>query len=495
MRLVRIAHSRDLDPCRGTPSASRQTSPNVALAARRRVVTPIVFGTIVTALLLLAPSMALAGEDTRDLFTRLREDYGLLGGAVGAFVGGLLTCATPCVYPMIAITVSIFGAKQAESRRQAILLSLSFVLGIAVLFTTLLVGAALTGSLFGSALQKWWVYVGIAIVMAAMAASMFGAFELTLPEGLMQRLSGVGGVGYGGAFALGLVSSLIAAPCTGPVLTGVLLWIGKTQSVVLGALVGLMYSLGLGLPFFLVGAFAVGLPKGGKWMVGVKSFFGTVLFVCALYFLRYAIPAMTKVARHDTMFMVAGAGAILFGIILGAIHLDWSDDGKLVKLRKGLGVFTATVGGFVLWVSIELPPESIAIAHENTANTPGSSSANAPAKPLLAWEHSEKEALEKAQREKRPFMVDFTADWCGACKEFTKHTFSDPRVMERCGNFVAVKFDATDDEDPQVEQVKKKYNVVGLPTVVIFDSTGKEQKRFTEFVPADKFLKAIEGIN
>ena len=153
----------------------------------------------------------------------------------------------------------------------------------------------------------------------------------------------------------------------------------------------------------------------------------------------------------------------------------------------------ATVGGFVLWVSIELPPESI--AHENTANTPGASSANAPAKPLLAWEHSEKEALEKAQREKRPFMVDFTADWCGACKEFTKHTFSDPRVMERCGNFVAVKFDATDDEDPQVEQVKKKYNVVGLPTVVIFDSTGKEQKRFTEFVPADKFLKAIEGIN
>lgn len=490
---MRIAHSRDLEPGRRTPRASGQTLPNVA-PNRRSIITPITLGVIVCALLLLAPTIALADEDTRDLFTRLREDYGLLGGAVGAFIGGLLTCATPCVYPMIAITVSIFGAKQAESRRQAVLLSLSFVMGIAVLFTTLLVGAALTGGLFGSALQKWWVNAGIAIVMAAMAASMFGAFELTLPEGLMQRLSGVGGVGYGGAFALGLVSSLIAAPCTGPVLTGVLLWIGKTQSVVLGALVGLMYSLGLGLPFFLVGAFAVGLPKGGKWMVGVKSFFGTVLLVCALYFLRYAIPAMTKVARHDMMFMVAGAGAILVGIILGAIHLDWSDEGKLVKLRKGLGVLMATVGGFVLWVSIELPPVGPDDGHVTGPIPSGSASATA-AKPLLVWEHSEKEALEKAQREKRPFMVDFTAEWCGACKEFTKHTFLDPRVMERCGNFVAVKFDATDDEDPQVDQVKKKYNVVGLPTVVIFDSTGKERKRFTEFVPAEKFLKAIEGID
>jgi thioredoxin:protein disulfide reductase len=479
---VRIASSRDLESLERTPRSPGQTSSDVARFEPRRFAPPIILGVVVCLLLLLAPAMASAAEDTRDLFTRLREDYGLVGGAVGAFIGGLLTCATPCVYPMIAITVSIFGAKEAQSRKQAVLLSLSFVMGIAVLFTTLLVGAALTGSLFGSALQKWWVNVGIALVMAAMAASMFGAFELTLPEGLMQRLSGVGGVGYGGAFALGLVSSLIAAPCTGPVLTGVLLWIGKTQSVVLGALVGLMYSLGLGLPFFLVGAFAVGLPKGGKWMVGVKSFFGTVLLVCALYFLRYAIPVMEKVARHDTTFMVAAGGAILFGIILGAIHLDWSDEGTLVKPRKVLGILAATAGGFILWVSVEKPPEaSAAVAN--------------PAKPLLTWEHSEKEAYERAQREKRPLMVDFTATWCGACKELAKHTFSDPRVMERAGNFVAVKFDATDDEDPQVEQVKKKYNVVGLPTVVVYDSTGKERTRFTEFVPADKFLQAIEGIN
>ncbi|HRI63582.1 MAG TPA: cytochrome c biogenesis protein CcdA [Polyangium sp.] len=448
-------------------------------------------------LVLLLPTMGLAAEgadeEKKDLFTRLLADYGLAGGALGAFAGGLLTCLTPCVYPMVAITVSIFGAKQAKSRKEAVLLSLSFIMGLAVLFTTLLVGAALTGSLFGSALQKPWVNVLIAIVMGAMAASMFGAFELTLPEGLMQRLSGVGGVGYGGAFALGLVSSLSAAPCTGPVLTDILLWIGKTQNVVLGALVGLMFSLGLGLPFFLVGAFAVGLPKGGAWMVGVKSFFGTVLLVCALFFLRYAIPAMTKVARHDTTFMVAGAGAILLGIIIGAIHLDWHDEGTLVKPRKVLGVLTATFGGFVLWVSIDMPPPEVEVHRE----PPGSSSSAVAAAPPKAfiWEHSEKEAYERAQREKRPLMVDFTADWCGACKEFAKHTFADPRVIEKGANFIPLKFDATNDDDPQVEQVKKKYNVVGLPTVVVFDSAGKERVRFTEFVPAERFLKAIEGIN
>jgi thiol:disulfide interchange protein DsbD len=439
-------------------------------------------------LVALAAFPALGAPDAPDAFTEAVAK-GPVYATLAALAGGLLVSLTPCVYPMIAITVSVFGAKQASSRKQAVLLSLSFVMGIAVLFTTLLVGAALTGNLFGAALQKWWVNVMIALVMGAMAASMFGAFELTLPEGVMQRLSSVGGVGYGGAFALGLVSSLIAAPCTGPVLTGVILWIGKTQSVLLGALVGFCYALGLGLPFFLVGAFAVGLPKGGKWMVAVKSFFGTVLLVCALYFLRYALPVMTKVARHDTMFMVAGAGAILFGILLGAVHLDWSDGGLGVKIRKAVGITAATAGGFVLWVSIELPPEMPDVVATAEAAQGG------PVKKLLHWEHSEKDATERAQREKRPLMVDFTADWCGACKEFTKHTFSDPRVMEKAGDFVAVKFDATDDEDPQVDAVKKKYGVVGLPTVVIFDSTGKERQRFTEFVPAEKFLKALEGIN
>src|SRR5262249_31598544 len=140
------------------------------------------------------------------------------------FLAGLAVNLTPCVYPMIAITVSIFGARQATTRRQALLLSTSYVLGIVALLTPMLVVAGLSGSVFGTALSSRWVNVGLSTVFLAMAASSFGAFEMTLPNSIMQRLSSVGGIGYRGAFVLGLVSSLIAAPCTGPILTSILLW-------------------------------------------------------------------------------------------------------------------------------------------------------------------------------------------------------------------------------------------------------------------------------
>ena len=194
----------------------------------------------------IAPAVALAGEP--DLFTRWVAKGPVFGG-VAAFLGGLGVSLTPCVYPMIAITVSVFGAREAKSRTEAMLLSTSFVFGIVALFTPMLVGAALTGGLFGSLLSNKWVIVGLVTVFLAMSASMFGAFDLTLPESMMQRLSSVGGIGYGGAFLLGLVSGLVAAPCTGPVLTGILLWIGKERSVLLGTIVGASFSVGLGIPF------------------------------------------------------------------------------------------------------------------------------------------------------------------------------------------------------------------------------------------------------
>jgi thiol:disulfide interchange protein DsbD len=426
---------------------------------------------------LLLPAAALAQEP--DAFTRALEKGPFFAG-VAAFLGGLLTAATPCVYPMIAITVSIFGAREATSRRQAMLLSASFVLGIVALFTPMVVGAALTGKLFGTFLSNKWVVLGLVIVFTTLASSMFGAFEMVLPDSLMQRLSAVGGVGYGGAFVLGLVSGLVAAPCTGPVLTGVLLWIGKTQNVALGSVVGATFALGLGLPFFLVGAFAVSLPKGGKWMLGVKSFFGIVILAYAMHLLT-VFPAVRSLARPDTAFRGIAAAAGVVGLLLGAVHVDWNDGGVGTKVRKGLGVALAVVGPALVWTAWELPKEA-------QAATPGAVA--------LTWEHSEQEASARAKTEKRPLLVDFTADWCAACKEIAKETFSDPRVMAKAvaANFVAVKVDATNDEDPQVDAVKGKYKVVGLPTVVIFDSTGRERKRFNEFVGPDSFLAAMESV-
>ena len=384
---------------------------------------------------------------------------------------------------MIAITVSIFGAREATTRRQAMLLSTSFVLGIVALFTPMLVGAALTGSVFGTLLGNRFVILGIVAIFVALSASMFGAFEMVLPDSIMSRLSSVGGIGYGGAFVLGLVSGVVAAPCTGPVLTGIILWIGKSHNVALGGVVGATFALGLGLPFWLVGAFAVALPKGGKWMLGVKSFFGTVMLIVALYFLKNAFPAMKALARPDTTFMLIAGAGVLAGVALGAIHLSWDDGGVAVKVRKVVGVALTTLCGFLLWTATDLPPvEPEAKGAEATAR--------------LTWEHSEQEASARAKSEKRPLMVDFTADWCGACKELAKHTFSDPRVQEKAvsAKFVAVKVDATDVDDPQIEAVKGKYKVVGLPTVVIYDSNGTERKRFNEFVGPESFLAAIEGV-
>lgn len=420
---------------------------------------------------LLTFALLLSGcEIDADKFAKTMNESPLAGTFV-AFAAGLLTCLTPCVYPMIAITVSVFGAKQAKSRAQAMLLSTSYVGGIVALFTPMMIISALTGKVFGTALSNPYVVVGIAVVFAATAASMFGAFEMTLPESWMQRLSGVGGAGYGGAFLLGLVSGLVAAPCVGPILTVILTWIGTTRNIPLGAAVGVSYSIGLGLPFWLVGTFAVGLPKGGKWMVGVKSFFGIVMLIVSLYYLKNAFPVLTKAVQPTTTFAAIAAAAAVFGVVLGAVHLDWSDGGLVVKARKGIGIAASVAGGFLLVVWIGMP------------------------KAQLAWLHNEGEALALSEKEKRPLIVDFTAEWCGACKEMAKETFADPRVMAKAGHFVAVKIDATNEEDPAVASVMAKYEVKGLPTVLLIGSDGKVRKRFVEKVGPDRFLTEIEGID
>ncbi len=418
---------------------------------------------------LAAPAVALAGEP--DLFTQSMQK-GPIFGALGALGGGLAAALMPCTYPMIAITVSIFGAREATSRGQAVLLSTSFVLGIVALFTPMIVGAALTGNVFGTVLANRWVIFGIVAVFVSMAASMFGAFDLTLPDAVTQRLASAGGIGYRGAFVLGMVCGVMGAPCTGPVLLGILTWIANTRNVLMGTVVGMMFSLGLGLPFWLVGAFAVGLPKGGKWMLWIKSFFGVVMLIVALYYLKNAVPALTHLARPDASFLAICAAVTVLGVALGAVHLYWDDGGVVVKARKGAGIVLCVAGIFLFVAGWQMPKGS------------------------LTWEHSEALASSRAKAEKRPLLVDFTATWCGACQELAKETFSDPRVMEKAlaANFVAVKVDATNDDDPQVDAVKGKYQVVGLPTVVIYDSDGKERKRFNEFVGPEPFLAAIEGV-
>ncbi len=419
------------------------------------------------AVLCAGPALAFAGPATGAFGEAVAK--GPLTAGVAAFVSGVLVGLTPCVYPMIAVTVSVFGAREARSRWEGAGLSAAFVLGIVAMFVPLGVAVGLSGGVFGSILNSTFVVVGISVLLFAMAASMFGAFDLALPASLNNRLAQVGGIGMKGAFLLGLCCGPIAAPCTGPFLTGILAWIGRTGSAPLGALAMTAFSLGLGLPFFVVGTFAVQLPKSGRWMVHVKSLMGVILIAVGLYFLAPKLPILTRFASPGWKFTAGAGAAVVAGLLLGAIHRSFEEPGAGIKIRKALGVLLASGGAFLMVAGYLVPERT------------------------LSWERSGAlEARSRAQREGRPFLVDFTAAWCTACHELDKATFAEPRVASEAGRFVAVKVDATDQDDPKVESAMKEFGVIGLPTVVVFDSAGKEAARYTEFVEAPRFLAALE---
>src|SRR3954447_14520286 len=256
-------------------------------------------------------------EHGADLLSR-----GYLVAFATVFVGGFLTSLTPCVYPMISITVSLFGARGDNvSRSRAMALAATYVGGIGAMYTGLGVSFALAGRAFGTFMASPYVMVPIAILFFVMAASMFGAFELALPTGLQTRLSGVGGKGFGGAFLMGLVGGIIAAPCTGPVLASVLAYVATTRSVFLGGSLLFTYALGMGVLFFVIAAFAVSLPKSGGWMDAVKSIFGVIMIVAALYFLRNVSKPLSSYGTHTTSWLLIHVVAIVAGVALGGIHL------------------------------------------------------------------------------------------------------------------------------------------------------------------------------
>jgi thiol:disulfide interchange protein DsbD len=444
----------------------------------------------IAALVAFWPGVALAGaaggSDTGAFQQALQR--GVVVALAASYAFGLATSLTPCVYPMIAITVSVFGAKEAQSRLQGMLLSLTFVIGVVCLFTPMGVASALTGRGFGSALGNPWVVSVIAIVFLALAASLFGAFELALPESLNNRLAAAGGAGYRGAFVLGLLCGLVAAPCVGPFLFGLLGWIATTRNVALGSAAMASYGLGLGTLFFVVGAFAVNLPKAGAWMMGIKWLGGVALAYMALAYVRDGMPrSATTLALQGAPFVaLAGAAAFAVGVVLAGVHVAAerrrSPIARFSKTAKLASILPAVAGLFIVLTWWQGQGRALAADGADKAS-------------IIAWESSETSAVARASAEHKPLLVDFGASWCGACKELEEKTFPDPRVIAQGGRFVALHVDATDDEDPEVGRLRRKYGALeGLPVLVAFGTDGKEAVRFTEFVPPDRLAPALAAV-
>jgi thioredoxin:protein disulfide reductase len=384
-----------------------------------------------------------------------------------ALTAGLLTALTPCVYPMIPITISVFGGK-GVSRGRAFTLATLYVAGIAVMFGTLGTVFALVGRAFGTFLSNPWVIVPMALLFVAMALSMFGAFELNLPVGLQQRLSQVGGRGFTGAFFMGLVGGLIAAPCTGPPLAGMLAYVATTRDAFRGFLLLATYAVGIGVPFWLIAGFSMQLPKSGRWMEAVKSVFGIALLVAALYYLKNVVPALGQLTGRTQAVLFGAIALAVAGVALGAVHLSFHA-GALHRLRKGAGVALAVLGLFVV---------------TNYVLTP---------KVEFAWLRSEPEALTSARAVNRPVVIDFSADWCLPCRELEVKVFAHPDVARAFQDFTLLKIDLSREaEDEALGLLREKYGVETLPAVRVVSPAGKVTAGINQLVEVPEFLEMLE---
>jgi len=406
-----------------------------------------------------------------------------------AFLGGLLTCLTPCVYPLIPITISIFGASSAKSRLGAFGLSCIYIAGISVMFSFLGFLFAATGRVFGQFMSNPWIIGFIAIVFCAFGVSLMGAFNMQLPSALQNKLSGFTGKSSGRTkvFFMGLVAGIIAAPCTGPSLGAILTYIAASGGRWTGIIMLFSFSLGLGFPFLLLGTFSgliASRPKPGPWMDWVKSILGIAMFVTALYFLRNIIPSLNMLIASTPTQYIASAILTAAGFFIGAVHLSCHGESLVCIFRKSVGCVLVTAGVFGLWgqVLVKAPEQS------NMAQTGLNKTDD-------GWMNDVYGGIDSARVSHKPVIIDFYADWCASCKELDLKTFSDSSVKKELSRFVRIRADFTK-ETSAAKKLAGEYSIRGLPVMEFYSSDGKilEEKRLTGFVRADALLEHLKAI-
>jgi thiol:disulfide interchange protein DsbD len=383
----------------------------------------------------------------------------------------------------------IVGEGRQATRKRAFLLSLSYVLGMAVTYTAIGVAAAFSGQLLSAALQNAWVLGTFALVFVILALSMFGLYELRLPHafqtGVLRASSRLPGGHYGGVVVMGALSAAIVSPCIAAPLAGALLYIGQSRDVWLGGSALLAMALGMGVPLLAVGVSEGALlPKSGPWMNTVKYVFGILLLGVAVWIVSPVIAPVLQLLAWSGLLIAAGV--FLHG--LDRLPLDAK---PALRVSKTLGLM-ALLAGAVMLVG------ALAGSKDPLAPLSGLRVGSAATEVPLPFQKvgSLTELERQVSQAGRPVMLDFYADWCVSCKEMERFTFSDERVRSRLDGVLLLQADVTRNTEED-KALLKRFRLFGPPGIVFFDSRGSEIAglRVIGYQNADRFLKTLEPLN